>query len=225
MISKKISIPVQDNESVSGIISIPPAYRAGEGTGIIIAHGANNDMESPLIVSFSKGLAAMGYLTLRFNFLYREKGRKSPDSQKKLILTWQSVYRFLKEDSKYRPDKIVAAGKSMGGRVASQMVADGLLPVDSLIFLGYPLHAPGKKDKIRDAHLYPIKIPMLFFAGTRDPLCDIQLLKNVLARLGPAADLETVEGGNHSFNLRKSDEKTQQEVYDGIVKKTIDWLK
>ena len=112
----------------------------------------------------------------------------------------------------------------MGGRVASQMVADGLLPASRLVFLGYPLHSPVRKEKMRDAHLYRIQIPMLFFAGTRDLLCDITLLKGVLGRLKAPWHLETVQGGDHSFRVLKSVDMPQQEVYQRILNKTVEWL-
>lgn len=217
MKSKKVSIPV-GKEQVSGIVSIPDKFESG----ILIAHGAGNDMNNPLIVHFSEGLAAAGYVTLRFNFPYREKGRKAPDSQNKLIEAWQSVHDFFTDN--YSPSKITAAGKSMGGRVASQMVSEGTLAADRLIFLGYPLHPPGNKNKMRDSHLYEVDIPMLFFAGTRDSLCDLELLKNVLDRLKVPWDLEIIEGGDHSFNIPISSNLTQLEVYGQVLKKTIAWL-
>jgi predicted alpha/beta-hydrolase family hydrolase len=82
-----------------------------------------------------------------------------------------------------------------------------------------------KKERLRDAHLYRIKIPMLFFVGTRDPLCDLPTLKGVLGRLQAPSDVETIEGGDHSFRLRKSDNTPQQEVYDRILHKTADWFR
>ena len=224
MIAHRITIAVNNKEIVSGVIAAPENHRVGKGTGVIIAHGAGNDMDHALIVTLSNGLAGAGFVTLRFNFPYKEKGRRAPDPQEKLILTWQSVYNFLKTDAEFRTDKIVAAGKSMGGRVASQMVADGQMAVNRLVFLGYPLHAPGKKDKLRDAHLYRISIPMLFFAGTRDPLCDLALLKGVLEKLPSPWSLETIEGGDHSFVTPKSANTTQEEIYGQILKKTINWL-
>ena len=224
MKTKNITISLSNSENVSGVIAAPENYRAGEGTGVIIAHGAGNDMDHALIVTLSNGLAEAGFITLRFNFPYKEKGRKAPDSQEKLILTWQSVYNFLKTDTEFKTDKIVAAGKSMGGRVASQMVADGQMDADRLVFLGYPLHAPGRKDKLRDAHLYRINIPILFFAGTRDPLCDLALLKGVLEKLPSPWSLETIEGGDHSFVLPKSAKTTQEEIYGQILEKMINWL-
>jgi predicted alpha/beta-hydrolase family hydrolase len=104
------------------------------------------------------------------------------------------------------------------------MVADGLLPASRLIFFGYPLHPPGKKERMRDAHLYHIGIPLLFFVGTRDPLCSLEQLRSVLGRLEAPSDLNTIEGGDHSFRLRKSADTTQQEVYKWVLQRTVDWL-
>ena len=115
-------------------------------------------------------------------------------------------------------------GKSMGGRIASQMAAENELPVERLIFLGYPLHAPGKKDRLRDGHLYEISIPMLFFAGTRDQLCDLQLLRQVLSKVNAPWDMEVIEGGDHSFHVPKSYAIDATEIYDQILCRTIEWL-
>lgn len=217
-------IPVGKKARVSAAISAPESYRSGEGTGVIVAHGAGNDMNHPLIVSFCRGLAKAGYLTLRFNFPYREKGRRTPDRQETLIATWQSVHQYLVDHSKYKPERIVAAGKSMGGRLASQMVAEGLLPVVRLIFLGYPLHPPGRKDKLREKHFQRITIPMLFFAGSRDSLCDLTLLKEVLRRLPGPWELEVIEGGDHSFRLPRSPDTSQEEVHKWILERSVRWL-
>ena len=224
MITCNLSIPVGNTESVSGILSVPENFDSQKTIGVIFAHGAANDMYNPLIRFVSRGLHQAGYLTLRFNFLYKEKGKKSPDSQAKLVQTWQSIYHFLSNHPKFSPQTIVACGKSMGGRVASQMAAEGLLPVSQLIFLGYPLHAPGKKDQLRDAHLYQIKIPMLFFAGTRDALCDLNRLDAVLDRLTAPWDLEVIEGGDHSFRVPKAHTISQDDTYAQILQVAINWL-
>ena len=224
MITESVSIPVGEKGQVSGKISAPSRQQATEGTGVVLAHGAGNDMDHPLLVSLSQGLVEAGYVTLRFNFLYREMGRRAPDAQNTLVHTWQAVYQFFNEHPTYGTNTIVAAGKSMGGRVASQMVADGLLPASRIIFLGYPLHPPGRKEKLRDAHLYRIKIPMLFFVGTRDRLCDLHQLNGVLRRLKAPWDLEIIEGGDHSFRLPKSAVTTQQQAFTQISAKLLEWF-
>ncbi len=225
MNTQTVSIPIAEDEKVSGVVAVPADYKKAKTVGIILAHGAGNDMENPLIVFLSNGLAEAGFLTLRFNFPYKEKGRKAPDSQKKLVQTWQQVIRFLKTHPEFGTKKIVAAGKSMGGRVASQMAASGELPADCLVLLGYPLHPPGKKDQLRDAHLYALRVPVLFFAGTRDTFCDLDLLHMVLGRMKSDWDLEVIDGGDHSFGVSKTANLTQDEVYAHILQKMVDWLK
>jgi hypothetical protein len=219
-----VTIPVSVDESVSGVLEVPQGLEAGRTAAVIVAHGAGNDMHNPLLVHFCAGLSLAGYLSLRFNFPYKEKGQKAPDPQQKLIRTWQAAFEFVRSHPEFGTPRIVAAGKSMGGRIASQMMADGLIPAKALVFLGYPLHPPGKKDQLRDAHLYRISVPMLFFAGTRDALCDINLIQNVLNRLHAAWELETIEGGDHSFALPKSFKASEEEVYERILQRTVSWL-
>ena len=219
-----VKIEVENGEKISAVISVPENHVPGKGVGIIIAHGAQNDMENPLIAAVATGLARRGFLSLRFNFPYREQGRKSPDSQGKLIKTWLSVYTFLGGHKEYAVDKIITAGKSMGGRVVSQLAADRLISPDGLIFLGYPLHPPGQKEKKKADHLYTIKVPMLFFAGTRDALCDLNTIKGVMEKIKVKKELVVVEGGDHSFKTPKSMEKNEEEVFAGITDKCVEWL-
>jgi uncharacterized protein len=223
VISETVTIHTGDGESTTGVLS-RPKESAQKTTGIILAHGAGNNMHTPLLASFSEGLAGAGYPVLRFNFLYAERGRKAPDKPDVLEKTWLAAFEFFKDALGADMMSYIAAGKSMGGRIASQMVAQGSLPVDRLIFLGYPLHPAGDKEKLRDAHLYRINVPMLFFAGTRDPLCDMNLLQGVLHRLQAPWDLYTIEGGDHSFHVPKSTGFTESAVYERIVTKTLGWL-
>jgi predicted alpha/beta-hydrolase family hydrolase len=224
MISENVRIHLGNQDHVSAILSGPDRPSEANGTGLIIAHGAGNDMNNPLLAAVADGLAAGGTVTLRFNFPYRDKGKKSPDSPKKLVHTWQCACEYMRQNVWFPVDRIIAAGKSMGGRVASQMVADGQMDVAALIFFGYPLHAPGRKDQLRDAHLYRIGIPMLFFAGTRDPLCDLEKLNRVLDNLKCPHELEIIEGGNHSFTLPRSSSRSEADVHRQIVEKSSAWI-
>jgi predicted alpha/beta-hydrolase family hydrolase len=225
MLTSKVSIPIDSTQSISAVVLSTDHKSSKDRWGIILAHGAANDMNHPLLVAIAEGFCLSGAETMRFNFLYREKGRKSADSQKVLIQTWSSAFWFFVKNSGISAENIVVVGKSMGGRVASQMVADNLLPVKRLIFLGYPLHAPGKKEHLRDAHLYQIKLPMLFFSGTRDPFCDLFLLKDVLNKIGATAQLEIIDDGDHSLNLKKKSAITQADVYERVLARSMAWLK
>ena len=224
MITENVRIEISEEETVSGIVHIPEGFDGDREKGVIVAHGAGNDMHSPLLEAFCVGLARAGYLALRFNFPYKERGRKAPDPPRKLEAAWLAAYEFLRQHERLAPRHILGAGKSMGGRIASQMAAAGELPVEKLIFLGYPLHPPGKKDKLRDSHLYAIRVPMLFFAGTRDPLCDLKLLRGVLDRLQAPWSLEVIATGDHSFNVLKAVGKSREHVYSDIIHGTVKWL-
>lgn len=206
----------------SGILSLP--IRGHKETAVILAHGAANDMNNPLLVAFSDGLALSGYPVLRFNFLYAEHKRKAPDKEPLLVAVWGAAHKFLTVNLRLGPDHIVAAGKSLGGRIASQMAAEGHLPVDGLIFLGYPLHRMGDTSVLHDGHLYDINIPMLFVEGNRDTLCDMHALADVLSRLKAPHDLFTIDGGDHSFRVPRSAGPREDEIYARIVTKAAEWL-
>jgi len=219
---QRLTVSVSKEESVSAVLTLPSGTKRVRGTAVVAAHGAGNDMEHPLLAAFTDGLAGAGYPAWRFNFPYKEKGLKLPDRPETLEATWAAVCRRAAGES--GAHRLVAAGKSMGGRIASLMAADGRLPVEGLIFLGYPLHPAGDPSKTRDAHLYRIEIPMLFIAGTRDPLCDMGVLKPVLGRLPAPWTLDVVEGGDHSFQLPKSMGVAQPDVYARIVDTSTRWL-
>lgn len=221
---RRLTVPVEKGEAVSAVLTLPPGTERGRGTGVIVAHGAGNDMEHPLLAAFTDGLAGAGYPALRFNFPYKEKGLKLPDPPGKLEDTWAAACRMFREESGVAADRVVAAGKSMGGRIASQMAASGVLPVEGLIFLGYPLHPEGDPSRLRDAHLYRVGVPMLFFAGTRDRLCDLATLRGVLEKVPALWTLELIEGGDHSFALPKAMGVPQADVFARIVKTSIRWL-
>ncbi|MGB2908072.1 MAG: alpha/beta family hydrolase [Candidatus Aminicenantaceae bacterium] len=224
MNTEQVRIEINNEEHVSGIVHLPEGYAEGRETGVIVAHGAGSDMHTPLLEAFCVGLGLAGFLAMRFNFPYKEKGKKAPDPPRKLEATWKAAYAFLRGHERFAPRHILGAGKSMGGRIASQVAAAGELPVEKLIFLGYPLHPPGNKEKLRDSHLYSIRVPMLFLAGTRDSLCDLELLRSVLGRFeGPWA-LEVIDMGDHSFNVLKSLGKSRDDVYADIIHRAVSWL-
>jgi predicted alpha/beta-hydrolase family hydrolase len=168
------------------------------GPLLVLAHGAGGNMRSPFLAAFASGLAAQGVGCLRFNFAYSEAGRRGPDPETTLRAVWDAAFQKAGEIG----GPLWVGGKSMGGRIASMMVADGDLDAAGLVFVGYPLHAPGKADRLRDEHLGGIKVRMLFLQGTADPFARWDLLEAVVKRLGRNATLHRVEGGDHSFRVR-----------------------
>jgi predicted alpha/beta-hydrolase family hydrolase len=169
-----------------------------KGPIVVLAHGAGGNMRGPFLEGFAAGLAAARVACLRFNFAYSEARRRGPDPEKTLRSVWAAAY----EAAGRIGGPLWVGGKSMGGRIASMMVADGDIEPAGLVFVGYPLHAPGKPDRLRDEHLDRIKVPMLFLQGTADPFARWDLLERVVKRLGKRATLHRVEGGDHSFRVR-----------------------
>jgi predicted alpha/beta-hydrolase family hydrolase len=163
---------------------------------LVVAHGAGAGMEHPFMSGFTRALNDDGVATLRFNFPYREAGRKFPDRPPAAIAAWRAAMDAARSRSEGEP--LWAAGKSFGGRMASMAVAEGM-PASGLVYLGYPLHPPGKPEKLRDEHLYGLELPMLFLQGTRDTFATPELLEGVVSRVGPNATLHWCEGGDHSF--------------------------
>jgi len=164
-------------------------------SALILAHGAGHGMNTRLLIDIGEALAARGVAVLRFNFPYMEAGRRGPDPQPRLEACYRAVADTVAEEFE-RP---YLGGKSMGGRIASHIVADGF-PAAGLVFLGYPLHPPGQPERIRDAHLRQIEVPILFLQGSRDPFADPDLLHQTVKGL-PAARLVEIAGGDHSFKV------------------------
>nr|WP_051423364.1 alpha/beta family hydrolase [Arthrobacter sp. MA-N2] len=181
-----------ESTRVSGIYARPDKPFAT----LVLAHGAGAGMEHPFLEGLARALNDDGVATLRFNFPYREAGKRFPDRPPAAIAAWRAAMELAASRSEGEPQW--AAGKSFGGRMASMAVAEGM-PASGLVYLGYPLHPPGKPEKLRDEHLYGLTLPMLFLQGTRDTFATPQLLENVVARIGPAASIEWWDGGNHSF--------------------------
>jgi len=168
----------------------------------VIAHGANNDMHHPFFGGIAEALVAQGISSLRFNFPYKDAGRGYPDRPPVLLEAWRGAMAEAERRGGGLP--VIASGKSLGGRMASMLAAeDGpAFAGRGLVFFGYPLHAPGRPEKIRDAHLPSVTVPMLFIEGTADSLARFDLIQAVVERLEPLARLHVVEGGDHSFRVR-----------------------
>jgi predicted alpha/beta-hydrolase family hydrolase len=173
-------------------------------------------MDTPSLKSLQKGLAASGVTTVRFNFLYSEKGRKSPDRQPLLVACWKSVADWVKRE--LAPSRLFLGGRSMGGRMASYLVADGY-PCDGIFFLAYPLHPPGKRDQQRKDHLPRIRVPMLFISGTADAFADLDLLEPVVRDIG--ASLHLLEKADHGFRVPKSSGKSAREIEDEVARTVL----
>ena len=163
---------------------------------LVLGHGAGSPMTSPFLTGFCTAIAQLGIASHRFNFPYMRAGRRAPDRAPVLVAAFREAAQRAADAAAGLP--LLAGGRSMGGRIASMAAAEGM-SVAGLVFLAYPLHPPGRPQRIRDAHLYDLTVPMLFVQGSRDPFAQPDLLAAVLERLGQRAELLSVEGGDHGF--------------------------
>lgn len=176
-------------------------------------------MDTPSLKSLQERLASSGVSAVRFNFLYSERARKSPDREPHLIACWRSVADWVKRE--LSPSRFFLGGRSMGGRMASYLVADGYA-CDGIFFLAYPLHPPGKRDKQRREHLPKIRVPMLFVSGTADAFAELDLLKPLVKELG--ASLHLLEKADHGFKAPKSAGKTAREIEDEVARTVLAFI-
>ena len=195
---------------------------------LILAHGAGAPQTHPFITGFARGLSSRGIHVVTFNFLYKERGRRAPDPAGRLEACYRAVIEAVRRRQTAADGHLLVGGKSMGGRIASQVVAAdmqaGVSPgVDGLVLLGYPLHPPGRPERSRDAHLPAIKAPMLFVQGSRDPFGTPQEIQPVLAAC-PAAELFVVDGGDHSFKVRGKHAPTEGEIHARVQDAISDWI-
>ncbi len=189
---------------------------------LVLGHGAGAGLDSEFMVTIAEGLATRGLAACRFNFPYIQRGRKSPDKQAVLEESFRRVVQAVREHFGARP--LVLGGKSLGGRIASHIVATGAA-AEGLVFLGYPLHPPGKPDRLRVAHLKAVDLPMLFVEGTRDPFCPLPTLERVLEGFGhERTRVVVIEDGDHSLKVRRSSGRSTRQAWEQATAAVGDWV-
>ena len=221
---RQISVEVLPNRSVTAL-HYPAAAHGRAGVTLILGPGAGAGQTSAFIVEFATGLAARGIDAVTFNFLYGEQGRRIPDPNDRLEACYRAVIAAVREQMMSSGDRLAIGGKSMGGRIASQVAAAGIGDLAGLVFLGYPLHPPGRPDRLRAAHLPDIKAPMLFVQGSRDAFGSPEELRAIMTRLEPSPALYVVEGGDHSFKVPKRAGVRQQDIHHAIQDHVAAWLR
>lgn len=226
--SRTFMLAVPDHGKVT--IKLDEPERTAHATPtLILAHGANNDLEFPLLSFLAAHLADTGRAqTIRFNFPYVERGVTSPDPRPVLEATFLHVHAHAVDHLCAPGAPVFVAGKSLGGRAAAELVSrkseGGGIDAAGLIVLGYPLHAPGKKDRLYLEPLRHIDIPSLFCVGTRDTLCDPDLLRPVLAGLDHPGTLYVVEGGDHSLHLPRSSGGSPEDSYPDVAREVAGFI-
>jgi uncharacterized protein len=196
---------------------------------LVLAHGAGADQRHRWMVDMARRLSARGVDVATFNFLYTEQRRRTPDRAPALEQTWRDVLAAVVQH--LRPSgRVAIGGKSMGGRIASQVLAAqpdtaAWRKVDGLVLLGYPLHPPGQPDRLRTAHLPEIRVPILLVQGTRDPFGARSEIEPVFAALKTSVTFEFIEGGDHGFAVPKSSGRNDADVHDAVADRVSDWLR
>ena len=224
MSEAQIKVKVTDAVSVTALL-YSAAKQTRAGVTVILGHGAGANQLSGFMRLFATGLAERGVDVVTFNFLYTEQGRKIPDPAPRLEGCYRAVIDAALKHKKLIGNRLVIGGKSMGGRIASQVAAQNGENIAGLVFLGYPLHPPGRPDKMRSEHLPKIEAPMLFVQGSRDAFGTKEEIADIIKKLKLPADLFAIGGGDHSLKVPKSAGIPQQDVYDRAMNHIAGWLR
>jgi len=205
------------------MLSMPPGGEDVAAGLVVLAHGAECGMEHPLLLAVAEGLAAAGWVAARFNFPYREAGRKTPDPEGRLEAAWLAVTDTLRERLEGRKLPLVVGGRSLGAYIGAGLVAAGVLEAEALVFLGYPLHRPGIEDGLRDGPLRGIDKPMLFLAGARDRMCRIDLLERALAGR-PEREIHVLPGADHTLEGPRREPGVREKHFHELADVVRAWL-
>jgi len=217
--AQPLAIPVDDTQSVSGLLLAPRNARAC----YVLAHGAGAGMAHPFLAAVAQGLADRGVATLRYQFPYMERGSKRPDAPPLAHATVRAAVAMASRQLPQLP--LFAGGKSFGGRMTSQAQATSPLSgVRGLVFLGFPLHPAGRPSQERGQHLFQVQCPMLFLQGTRDELADLALVRSLTEQLGAVATLELIQDADHSFHVPARTGRKDAEVRDALLDALADWI-
>jgi predicted alpha/beta-hydrolase family hydrolase len=190
-------------------------------TVFVCAHGAGGDMSDRGMLQIAAELVRRDLSVVRFNFLYKEKRTGRPDPMPLLKQTYSAVVQHVRAELK--PETLIIGGRSMGGRAASMLAADGF-DCAGLLLLAYPLHPDGKPGQLRDAHLPAIRVPVLCFNGTRDSMCTRQLMEQVLQRVSAPWEMHWLEGADHGFHVLKRSGRTDADVLKEVGATTEAWV-
>jgi predicted alpha/beta-hydrolase family hydrolase len=215
MAEKKLRIAVEGSGSISALRTDPA--KRGPWT-LAYAPGASADLRDPFGVYAAGELAARGVTVVRFQFPYKEAGRSAPDRPPVLEATWRAVIEAVREPRR----KLCVGGRSMGGRIASMVAADGS-PVDAVCLFANPLHPPGKPENARVEHLPRLKVPTMFISGTNDAFGSPDELRTAAKKVR-GSKIHLLDGADHGFSVKKSTGRTREDVWAEAVTAFTDWL-
>jgi uncharacterized protein len=221
----ELQVALETSAKTTALVYISSPPTSLPGATLILGHGAGAGQRSAFMVNIARALAAMGIDVVTFNFPYTQQGRRIPDRAPILESCYRSVIEAVRTAVASAKTRLFIGGKSMGGRIATQVAAgDPQLTLAGLVLLGYPLHPPGRPDQRRDKHLPAIKRPMLFVQGSRDAFGTPAELKAILDTLEGHAMLYVVEGGDHSFKVSSSQPAKQAAVMADVERTIVEWI-
>lgn len=220
----QVRVEISPTRSVTALV-YPAAQQRRAGITLILGHGAGAGQTSDFMVDFARALTTRGIDIVTFNFVCIEQGRRLPDPTARLEDCYRTVIEAVLNREELSNNRLAIGGKSMGGRIASRVAARAVGELLGLVFLGYPLHPPGRPDRLRAKHLWQIKAPMLFIQGSRDAFGTSDELRPIINQLHPPSELYAVEGGDHSFKVPKKSGIKQEDVYRNIQDDIASWLR
>jgi predicted alpha/beta-hydrolase family hydrolase len=207
-----------DSGAQTSAIRYAPTGTASKNVRIILAHGAGAGQRHPFITGVARQLAKAGVDAWTFNFPYVEQKRRAPDRAPVLEDRFRQVIAFARE-SAGAPGALFIGGKSMGGRIATHLAAQGD-PMAGVFALGYPLHPPGKPEQLRTAHLGAIRVPVLIVQGERDAFGTPAELRQAIGAMKARVTLEVVEGGDHSLATRG---RSADQLHEWLATVITEW--
>jgi predicted alpha/beta-hydrolase family hydrolase len=212
------SVPVGEEHTTA---AFDPATTNGRSTVFVCAHGAGGHMADRAMLQVTTALRTRGIHIVRFNFLYTEKRSGRPDPMPRLEECTTAVVARVREE--LDPTTLIIGGRSMGGRAASMLAAKGFR-CDGLLLLAYPLHPAGRPEQLRDGHLPSIRVPVLCFNGTRDPLCTPALMERALERVTAPWQMHWLDTADHSFHVLKKSGRTDAEILSEVADVSAAWV-
>lgn len=193
--------------------------KADRSLSVLMAHGAGTNQDHASVQAIRDGFAEAGFSVVTFNYPYAERDKRAPDRPPKLLKCHAAILDWSKDNM---GSDVVMAGRSMGGRMATMLAADGA-ECAGIILFSYPLHPAGKPERPRVGHLPDVGAPMLFLSGTRDPLCQLDLIEEHLRPL-PNAAIHLIDDGDHAMRVRLKSGRSSEEAHDEMMEATFAWL-
>ena len=218
--AEALNVTINERDTVTALLYVAPK-KDRTGMTVILGHGAGAGQLHPFMRLFASGLAARGFDTMTFNFVYMEQGRHVPDPKAKLEACYRAVIEAAQKHKTLKGNRVIIGGKSMGGRIATHLAAEGFDGLVGTLALGYPLHPPGKPEQLRVKHLPAISTPVLIVQGERDVFGTPDELRPVLDAMPAPVRLHVVPGGDHSLVVRG---RPRDEVLAEVLDIAAGWM-